>query len=540
MIAWWIAQIALLGSLLALAAYGAEAALRVARRPTRWVWLGALLMTVALGAMAPTRRSTSAGADRVWQATQTQAAATVSVAPNDAMTMLRTAVSDASALLDAQVQRAWSAWHSVMPDGVELWLLFAWAVTSLGLLAAFVAVHVRYQQRRAHWPLRDVLGTSVRVADDTGPAVIGVTRAEIVVPQWLLTRDTHAQRLVLEHELEHVRQHDPLLLAASQAAVILLPWHPAVWWMASRLRLAIELDCDGRVLKRGASARDYGTLLIDLTDHRTGFGAALPAFSCSPTHLERRLVAMTPKRLKYPIVRVLATGAFASLALLAACEAKLPTADEMDNMTASTATAAAGRVALIDTAKVVYFIDGQPATKAEAEKLNAERIASVNVLQKGSQSGGEVRIVTRDAAMPGDSTAKTRVEFIRTGPAATTTFVTPGDSVTLVADTIVMRTDGSKPRMAATGLTTGLRMIDGLPRSAPSGPPSPSAGPARTGFTGLMILDGVITDPAIVNSLSPDQIESVDIVKGAAATALYSDPRAVNGVIKITTKRAKI
>jgi beta-lactamase regulating signal transducer with metallopeptidase domain len=535
MIAWWIAQIALLGSLLALAAYGAEAALKVARRPTRWVWLGALLMTVALAAMAPTRRSTSASAGRVWQATQTQAAATVSVAPNDAMTMLRTAVSDASALLDAQVQRAWSAWHSVMPDGVELWLLFAWAVTSLGLLAAFVAVHVRYQQRRAHWPLRDVLGTRVRVADDTGPAVIGVTSAEIVVPQWLLTRDAHAQRLVLEHELEHVRQHDPLLLAASQAAVILLPWHPAVWWMASRLRLAIELDCDWRVLQRGASARDYGTLLIDLTDHRTGFGAALPAFSCSPTHLERRLVAMTPKRLKYPLVRVLATGAFASLALLAACEAKLPTAEEMDNMTASTATAAAGKVALIDTAKVVYFINGTEVTKADADKLNAETIASVNVLQKGKQSGGEVRIVTRTNTRPGDSIAETRIEFVRTDSAATSTFVTPGDSMTFTANAVVKRADESKPRTPGTGVV----LADGWPMRI-AGPSSPAAGPARTGFTGLMILDGVITDPAIVNSLAPDQIASVDIIKGAAATALYSDPRAANGVIRIKTKKGQL
>ena len=69
---------------------------------------------------------------------------------------------------------------------------------------------------------------------------------------------------------------------------------------------------------------------------------------------------------------------------------------------------------------------------------------------------------------------------------------------------------------------------------------SPSAGPTRTGFTGLMIVDGVITDPAIANSMSPDQIVSVDIVKGAAATALYSDPRAANGVIRIKTKKAQI
>ncbi len=533
MIAWWLAQLLLLGALLAVAAHGAEAAFRIARRPTRWVWAAAMGLTLALGAMAPMQSATNGARNRAWSTTAAATDQLPAYRSGDLFTLARERWSAATSLMGEQVQSAWSAWHRVIPDGVERGLLAVWAIASLALLMAFVAVHMRYQRRRTQWPLGIVHGTTVRIAQDTGPAVIGVTSAEIVVPQWLLSRDDREQQLVLDHELEHVRQHDPLLLAAAHVAVILLPWHPAVWWMASRLRLAIELDCDRRVLQRGANARDYGTLLIDLTDHRTGFGAALPAFSCSPSHLERRLVAMTPKRLKYPLVRLLATGAFASLALLAACEAKLPTSEEMDNMTASSATAAAGRVAMIDTAKVEYFIDGQAATRADAERLAADRIASVNVLQKGRQSGGEVRIVTRTGARPGDSTAATRIEYVRTGFPATATFVTPGDTVTLVADTIVMRTDGSKPRVAA----TGLRMIDGLLQSGPASAP---AGPTRTGFTGLMIVDGVITDPAIANSLAPDQIVSVDIVKGAAATAQYSDPRAANGVIRITTKKARL
>lgn len=200
-------------------------------------------------------------------------------------------------------------------------------------------------------------------------------------------------------------------------------------------------------------------------------------------------------------------------------------------MTASSATAAAGRVAMIDTARVVYFVNGAAVSKADAERLEAERIVSVNVLQRGTQSGGEVRIVTRDAGMPGDS-ARTSIDYVRTASSATVSFVTPGDSVILTADGAAKRAAESKPRIAA----TSLRMMDGPPRS---GPPSAPAGLTRTGFTGLMIVDGVITDPAIANSLAPDQIVSVNILKGASATAVYSDPRAANGVIQITTKRGK-
>jgi beta-lactamase regulating signal transducer with metallopeptidase domain len=530
MITWWIAQLAVLGTLLAIAAYGAEAATKVARLPTRWAWVAALGMTIALGLLAPTRLATTANGARVWQATGTAEAAPLRVAESTLRSTLSTLWHDTTTALADIVQQAWSVWHSVMPQAIERWLLLAWLTTSAIAVVAFMAIHWQLQRKRMRWPRGELRGTPVRITTDTGPAVIGVTSTEIVVPQWLLTRDHREQELVLEHESEHVRMHDPLVLLIAQIAVVLVPWHPAVWWMASRLRIAVELDCDQRVLQRGASTRDYGTLLIDLTDHRAGFGAALPAFSCSPSHLERRLIAMTPTRLKYPLLRGISTAAIASLAVLAACEAKLPTSDDVDRMTASTATTAAGRVQMIDTNTVRYFVDGVPVSKAEATKLDAERIASVNVLQKGSQSGGEVHIVTRNFA-PGDSSSPTRMNYTRTdASAARVTFVTPGDTVSMVADTIRVER----------GLSTGIRMIDGIGTpSTPPTPPTPPTAPTRTGFTGLMIVDGVITDAAVANSIAPDQIVSVDVIKGAAATAQYTDPRAVNGVIKIATKKGK-
>lgn len=513
MIAWSIAQISLLGTLMALAAWGAESALRTARRPTRWPWLAALLLTLVLGGLSPLRMTTAADATLAEPVTTANVAAPAAAGPTGVFGTLAGLWQTVGALADDLVQRGWSAWHAGTPGHIGQWLLLAWMVTSVTLLVAFAAVHWRYQRRRAQWPLHSVSGTTVRVAQDTGPAVIGVTNTEIVVPAWLLERDALEQRLVLDHELEHVRLHDPLLLAVAQLAVVLLPWHPAVWWMASRLRLAVELDCDARVLARGATARDYGSLLIDLTDHRAGFGAALPAFSCRPSHLERRLVAMTPKRLKYPLVRAVSTGAVAALALLAACEAKLPTSEEVETMTAKSATESAARVALVDTAKVVYLIDGVPATKAQAEKLAAEQIASVNVTQQGMQSGGEVRIVTKaaaEAAAGVRDTSPTRIMLRRTDPSRMTVSV-KGDSIMMrqrQSDTISMRADTIKVRQ-------------------------------RTPFTGLVVVDGVITASDAMNRMSPDQIASVNVIKGPAATAKYSDPRAINGVIEIVTKAAK-
>ena len=535
MTAWWMAQLALLGSLLAIAAFGAEAALRIARKPTRWLWIGALGLTVLLGALAP--QQTRTPAPRQITLVQSATATTLSQPKDDLLSTIRGAWIKSSEHLKSRVKQGWSAWESVVPAQTNRWLLLAWSAASVTLLVLFVGVHVRYQRRRTQWPLGTLQNTTVRIARDTGPAVIGVTSAEIVVPQWLLTRDDREQRLVIEHELEHVRQHDPLLLAIAQAVVVLMPWNPAVWWMASRLRLAIELDCDRRVLQRGASARDYGTLLIDLTDHRTGFGAALPAFSCTPSHLERRLVAMTPKRLKYPLVRVLGTTAFASLALLAACEAKLPTSDDIDKMTASTATAAAGQVVMLDTANVAYFVNAREVTKAEAEKIAAEQIATVNVTQKGAQNGGEVRIITKAlaegiaAARGVKDTGQMSITYKRldadaasalTGPARVT-FTTQGDKVNATA--------GNRSLPHVTRDSVRLDVGPNAKQAAESKP--------RTPFAGLVIIDGVASSMDAMNRIDPGQIARVDIVKGASATSQYSDPRAANGVIVIHTKGAK-
>jgi hypothetical protein len=224
---------------------------------------------------------------------------------------------------------------------------------------------------------------------------------------------------------------------------------------------------------------------------------------------------MTPKRLKYPLIRLIGTTALASLAVLAACESKLPTAEDVNNMTARTATTAAGQMTILDTANVVYFVNGRMATKDEAEKIAAEQIATVNVTKRGAQ-GGEVRIVTRDASKAlaeagytKDSMAPTRV-----------TFLTRGDSVTVTAGS----KDLHEGRKADPVFLTGSKRADESKQQP---------------FNGLLIVDGVITDASAMNSIAPDRILTVDVIKGVAATQQYSDPRAVNGVIKITTKKAK-
>ena len=58
-------------------------------------------------------------------------------------------------------------------------------------------------------------------------------------------------------------------------------------------------------------------------------------------------------------------------------------------------------------------------------------------------------------------------------------------------------------------------------------------------FDGLLIIDEKIVASTALQQLDPARIESVEVIKGNAATERYSDPRAANGVIKVTTKIVK-
>jgi hypothetical protein len=155
--------------------------------------------------------------------------------------------------------------------------------------------------------------------------VIGFFRSRIVLPRWV-TEDAPAEvrALLLEHEQEHLRAGDPRLLALSLAVVAAMPWNPAAWWQLRRLRLAVEVDCDARVLARRADVRAYGTLLLEVGRRGTGGRLLAAAFSEPASFLERRIRIMTSPRSRRPWLRAAGFGAAALAMVVAACEAPGP------------------------------------------------------------------------------------------------------------------------------------------------------------------------------------------------------------------------
>jgi TonB family protein len=124
---------------------------------------------------------------------------------------------------------------------------------------------------------------------------------------------------VLRHEDEHRRARDPFLLAFAIALVVLLPWNVGVLWQVRRLRLAVELDCDARVLGAEPHPERYGLLLLTIAQRRSHGLARLITSLLEPAHhLGERITAMqSPVRPVSRVRPVLLAASAAGFVLLA-------------------------------------------------------------------------------------------------------------------------------------------------------------------------------------------------------------------------------
>ncbi|MEX2472331.1 MAG: M56 family metallopeptidase, partial [Gemmatimonadota bacterium] len=168
-----------------------------------------------------------------------------------------------------------------------------WVLSSLTVLVVLLRGHVMLRKARRSWRPERVLGHDVFVSETLGPAVAGVLRPRTVLPAWALDLPKPQLRLIVEHEKEHERARDPQWLAAALLVVGTTAWNPVGWWALRRLRDAIEIDCDHRVLGRVPGTMTYGESLLAVAARMPRSSVALAAFTESPHSLERRLIAMT-------------------------------------------------------------------------------------------------------------------------------------------------------------------------------------------------------------------------------------------------------
>jgi beta-lactamase regulating signal transducer with metallopeptidase domain len=467
---------------------------------SRGVWLGGLLFAALLVLSAPARM-TPAARDTI----EIPVSATIDAGtPVEAPTW----VARVSALF-ASAQHAVDETFSQIgrwPERAHRVIGALWIAASITVAIVFALVMIGMARRRARWPHATLDDVRIRVTDGVGPMVVGVANAEIALPPWIIALPLAARRLVLAHEVEHQQARDPMLLALGGLAVLITPWHPLSWWMLRRLGVAIELDCDARVLRGGVATREYGLLLLDIAGRSRPRSLLMPWPTLGvSSHLERRLIAMTNGTKRPGMARVLGTGALALSGLLVACESKLPTSAEVEAMDGKKVVESQAAIVGSSNTPTEYTVDGRAATKAEVEALPAERVAIVEV-RKQKGSGSAVAVTTKSTG----SVLEERV------------IATPDSGSRAIRFTVTDST--ARP----TESSARIRFAE---RKAATGPATP--------FDGILIIDGVETSGKDLSSISPDRIARVEVVKGSAAKSRFpNDPRAEKGLIYVFTKDA--
>ena len=268
MILGWMVYSILFSGLCVLAAHALENAARVIGKPTRWIWFAAMAATLGITMMAMYEEVIGA---------------TGLIPHRHGPSWL-----DGPASIYIRFYDSLMRWDPILSP--LLW-------GSSAIVAAMFAVAIsRLVQRRRAWQRASLDGHSVLVSDAEGPAIVGFIKSVIVVPKWALAESERVRSLIMAHELEHQRAGDHFLSALALIATVIQPWNPAVWWIARRLRVALEVDCDSRVLRRGSDPRTYGLLLLEAGSRAAGCRLPIPALSRPLSSLEERLQIITAER----------------------------------------------------------------------------------------------------------------------------------------------------------------------------------------------------------------------------------------------------
>ena len=309
MIAAWMLHAVVVGCLLSAGALAAEHLLRAHRRPARGVWVAVIVASLVW----PTA---------LWIVAN-RPAAPLPTLPEAPPTAVVSALGAPTAAPEAALLRV--APNSAL-RGFDGPILRVWGATSAALALFFLVLVARTHRLRRGWRTAQMAGRDVLVSEQWGPAVVGFIRPRVVLPGWCEGLAPDTLDFVLAHEEEHLRAGDLRLLLTAGLLPVIVPWHLPLWWQLSRLRTAVEADCDLRVLRRSPGrTRPYIELLLSM-GQRAVAPAPLAALLSEPyATLQRRIRIMTMPDPKRPwISGSLLTGAALLLGALA-CSAPPPT-----------------------------------------------------------------------------------------------------------------------------------------------------------------------------------------------------------------------
>ena len=310
----WMSYVIVVSLLLSLAALALEHSARVRQKPTRWPWgtsmIASLLVPLVVSSVS---------------VQIPQLAGIVDQAIPQRVVALRDIT--ASGLSPSGWVSATVGQFPASPD-LDRLLQVGWIAASTALLLAILTSGVQLSRRRRRWERGTMAGVPVHISEDTGPAIVGLLDSHIVVPRWLLQCPPDVQELVIAHEQSHLEAHDARLVTIALGLLVCMPWNLPLWWQLRRLRFAIEIDCDARVLRRGYDVSRYGETLIAVGERQSATIAMVAAMSEPRSLLEQQLRNMLRKKTRHAHATAVALGCLGFAFAVGAAEINPPNNDD--------------------------------------------------------------------------------------------------------------------------------------------------------------------------------------------------------------------
>lgn len=301
----WMSYCIVVSLLLSLAALAFERSALIRGMPTRWLWAICMVASVAV-LFIPVRDSVQLPATTH----SGRAISSETILPPLGASPTETSRLTLPIIADDQTP---------LSDAISTALEWTWRITSIALALGIVVSIVHLSWRRRRWERGYVAGMAVYISEDCGPALVGLLRPHVVVPRWFMKLPPEQQQLVIAHERSHLAAYDAQLLAAAVCLLVCMPWNLVLWWQLRRLRLAVEIDCDARVIGLGYPVARYSETLIAIGErHSTNYSIAMASYG-SKSFLEQRIHNMLQKKTRHARVSALALAALgAGLAICAA------------------------------------------------------------------------------------------------------------------------------------------------------------------------------------------------------------------------------
>jgi beta-lactamase regulating signal transducer with metallopeptidase domain len=311
MLSWMLYSI-VVSLLMSLAALALERSAQIRRRPARWLWGTCMVASLAI-LFIPSKVSV-----QIPETTHADRATSSEILTPPQTTAIETSRFTLPIIGVDQTP---------LSNRVSTLLDWTWRMASMALALVILASGAHLSWRRRRWDHGQMAGTAVYISEDSGPAVVGFLRPHIVVPRWLTKSSPDEQKLVIAHERSHLGAYDTQLLTIAVCLLACMPWNLMLWWQLRRLRLAIEIDCDARVLSLGYPVGRYSETLIAVGERQSASFAMTMARYGSKSFLEQRIHNMLRKKTRHAPVWALALACLGAGFAVCAAEVAPPKVD---------------------------------------------------------------------------------------------------------------------------------------------------------------------------------------------------------------------